>query len=290
MTANNVYLQKQVSRLNKEDVLMKTPKTHRIAFGILTSLLISLPPVVNAAFITDKIVVEVRAERFGQGAVLKELSSGASVEVLMSDGKYTRVRTPDNITGWVSSTFLTNKKPTQLEYLELLAKSKDIETKLRAAEKKLGNNGAAGAASMSDKDIKKLKSEAKNSRWMKAEMMKARDRAKQAEAKLKAERKKQSEKGKENNGAQQQLEDLKIQNHELEQRLAAALLVNEHQPEPAPTVFVASSEKGTTPADWKVYIPWFAGSLFTALILGFVAGTRWLDKRIRRRHGGFRIY
>jgi Bacterial SH3 domain len=272
---------------------MKKTILHRITFG----LLLCIPLSANAAFITDKIVVEVRTERFGQGTVLKKLPSGTSVEVLMSDGKYTRVRTTDNITGWVASTFLTNKKPTQLEYLELLAKSKSTEARLRTAEQQLANNGAATPASISNEEIKKLKGEAKNSRWMKVEMQKARDRAEQAEGKLKVELKKQSEKGKKRSAAKQQLEELRTQNNELEQRLAAALLVSEQQNvdasvqidpvelKPIPTIETIRQDDG-----WSVGIKWFFGSLFTALIIGFVTGITWLDKRSRQRHGGFRIY
>ncbi len=268
---------------------MKTPIRHRIIFGILTGLLSCLPLIANAAFITDKIIAEIRTERFDQGTVLKELSSGASVEVLMSDGKYSRVRTTDNITGWVNSKFLTNEKPNQLEHLELLSKIKATEKKLRSAEEKLANAPAAGSDSINNKKIESLKKQVKDAQWMKAEMQKARSRAEKAEEKLKAELKKQSSKGKQNNDTQQQLEDLHTQNNELETRLAAALLINEQQlaptTEPTPITLVATTADG-----WTVNLQWFFGSLFVTLIIGFFAGLTWLDKRIRRRHGGFRIY
>ena len=274
---------------------MKTPTLHRIIFGIFTGLLTCLPLAANAAFITDKIVAEVRTERFDQGAVLKELSSGASVEVLMSDGKYTRVRTTDNITGWVNSRFLTNEKPNQLEHLELLSKIKATEEKLRIAEEKLASASTTDS-DINTEEIKTLKKQAKDAQWMKAEMQKARRRAEKAEEKLKAELKKQSKKGEQNNDTKQQLEDLRTQNHELEARLAAALLVNEQQsestsPELTPVAFVATATtEKTSDNNGIINIQWFFGSLLTALIIGFIAGLIWLDKRIRRKHGGFRIY
>lgn len=249
----------------------------------------------NAAFITDKIMVEVRTERFGQGTVLKKLPSGTSVEVLMTDGKYTRIRTPNNITGWVASTFLTKEKPTQLEYLELLSKSKVTEAKLRAAEEKLAAaDTGATAAGISDEEIERLRKEAKDARWMKVEMQKARDRAEQAEAKLKT-------KNKNSGDAKQELDKLRAQNKDLEQRLAAAILVNEQQSQessqennPTETTAITTITTPTEPTtehnDWNVSINWFLGSLIVALIAGFVFGIIWLDKRIRQRHGGFRIY
>ena len=169
----------------------------------------------NAAFITDKIVVEVRTERFGQGSVLKKLPSGSAVDVLMTDGQYTRIRTADNVTGWVNSSFITKEKPNQLEYLELLAKSKATEAKLRTAEEKLAARPGTDSDSTNSEDIEILKKQAQDARWMKVEMMKARDRAEQAEAKLKAS-------GKQSGDNKQALEKLRTQNKELEQRLAAA--------------------------------------------------------------------
>ena len=276
---------------------MKIPTIHRVIFCIIAGLLISLPLTAQAAFITDKIMVEVHTERFGQGSVLKKLSSGASVEVLMTDGKYTRIRTPDNITGWVDSTFLTNEKPTQLEYLELLATSKATEAKLRAAEEKLAGGTSADSSDTSNVDeIERLKKQAADARWMKVEMMKARDRAQQAEARLKAD-------GKKTDGNKQALENLRTKNQELEQRLAAAMLVNKEQeatlqeatsteisadaPMPLPTL---ATDTSSNDGSWNVNMEWFFGSLFTALLVGFVAGITWLDKRSRQRHGGFRIY
>ncbi len=273
---------------------MKTLTIHRITFGIFTGLLTCLPLVVNAAFITDKIVAEVRTERFDQGTVLKELPSGASVEVLMSDGKYTRVRTTDNITGWVNSRFLTNEKPNQLEHLELLNKIKATEEKLRAAEEKLARASTTGS-DISTEEIETLKKQAKNAQWMKAEMQKARLRAEKTEEKLNIELKKQSKKGEQSNDTKQQFDDLRTQNHELETHLAAALLINEQQsestsPELTPVAFVTTPATEKTDDGWIITMQWFLGSLFTALIIGFIAGLTWLDKRIRRKHGGFRIY
>jgi SH3 domain protein len=249
----------------------------------------------NAAFITDKIMVEVRTERFGQGTVLKKLPSGTSVEVLMTDGQYTRIRTPNNITGWVASTFITKEKPTQLEYLELLSKSKATETRLRAAEQQLANAGTDGStASISEAEIEQLKQQAKDARWMKVEMQKARDRANQAEAKLKSKNKKSGD-------AQQELDTLRTQNKDLEQRLAAAILVNEQQSQEisqessseetaAITTVTSTAMPPGEDEGWRVGVNWFLGCLIVALIAGFIAGILWLDKRIRQRHGGFRIY
>ncbi len=271
---------------------MNKQTLHRLIFGVL----LILPLMANAAFITDRIVVEVRSERFGQGSVLKKIPSGTSVEVLMSDGQYTRIRTPDNVTGWVASTFLTKKKPTQLEYLELLNKNKTLEAKLREAEARLASDdGNTSDSSISAEQIARLKEEAKNARWMKVEMQKARDRAQQAEAKLKALKDQQAEKGQQDKNIQQQLEDLRVQKDELEKRLAAALLVNEQQAQqqadtqqpPIPTI---NPNPHAEESPWQVGLEWLLVLSVLALFAGIIIGITWLDRRIRQRHGGFRIY
>jgi SH3 domain protein len=270
---------------------MYTPVIRHLVMG----LLLSLPLLAQAAFITDKIVVNVYSERFEQGTVLKKLSSGSKVEVLMSDGQYSRVRTNDNVTGWVKSEYLSNEKPTQLEYLELLARSKAMEAKLKTAEDKLANAPAASSASISDEELTQLQQQAKDAKWMRVEMMKARDRAEQAEAKLKA-------KDKKSNNSKQEIDTLRSKNKDLEQRLAAALLVNQtSQDEQQAEIGAAPLEAAAADMDaapvmpneddgWSVSIEWFLGSIVSALIVGLIVGMTWLDKRIRQRHGGFRIY
>lgn len=270
---------------------MYIPEIRHLVMG----LLLSLPLLAQAAFITDKIVVDVHAERFDQGAVLKKLSSGSSVEVLMSDGAYSRVRTNDNVTGWIKSEYLSNEKPTQLEYLELLGRSKALEAKLKTAEDKLASTAVSSSASINDDELAQLQKQAKDAKWMRVEMMKARDRAEQAEAKLKA-------KDKKSNNSKQELDTLRNKNKDLEQRLAAALLVNqasqdEQQAEiGAAPMEAAAADMDATPVrpneddGWSVSIEWFLGSIVSALLVGLILGMTWLDKRIRQRHGGFRIY
>lgn len=254
--------------------------------GILLCLmpLLSLPA--QAAFITDKIVVEVRSQSLSQGSVLKTLSSGSAVEVLMKDGDYSRIRTNDNVTGWVESKFLTNEQPTQIEYLTLLTKSKTLEAKLKAAEAKLTSSGEGGGDGIDIAEIEELRKRAADAGWMRVELKKARDRAIEVEKKIKAG-------GQAVSNSQQELDSLRNQNKELQSRLAASMLVNEQQQEMVIQEDGDSSipvSQYTEEQGWAVNIEWFLGSIVVALIIGLIAGVTWLDKRIRQRHGGFRIY
>lgn len=267
-----------------------SPRTiQRIRKALLLCLTLFISTSVQAAFITDKVVVNVHAERFGQGAVLKTLSSGSSVTVLMNDGQYSRVRTNDNITGWVESKFISNEKPTQLEYLELLNKTKKLEADLKAAKAEQTSQPEAGGEGIDIAELAELRKRAADAGWMRVELKKARDRAGELEVKLKSNNKNVS-------SSEEEITQLKQKNKMLEERLAAAILVNEQQditeqPE------AASLDENTNPGDqarnndgWTVKIGWFLGSIVVALIIGLVVGMTWLDKRIRQRHGGFRIY
>jgi uncharacterized protein YgiM (DUF1202 family) len=251
----------------------------------------------QAAFITDKLEVEVYSQRFNQGTVLKKLAGGSSVEVLMADGQYSRIRTSDNITGWIETRYLSNEKPLQLQYLELLAKNHTLEADLKAAQEQLAAAAATPPANpdngLSDEEIADLQQRAKDAGWMRVELKKARDRVAQLEADMKG-------KSQSSADSQQELSKLRSANKELEERLAAALLINKQQEpdtgkadatEPAATEAIKTAT-AASPADqhWSVNIEWFFGSLLVTLIVGIIAGMTWLDNRIRQRHGGFRIY
>jgi hypothetical protein len=248
--------------------------------GILLCLipLLSLPA--QADFVTDKIVIEVRSQRLSQGAVLKTLPSGSVVEVLMTDGAYSRIRTSDNITGWVQSQFLTLEQPTQIEYLKLLAKTKTLEAKLKAAEAEGEGDG------IDITEIEELRKRAADAGWMRVELKKARERVSELQNKM-------NTSGQTNNSSQKELSILNDKNKELERRLAAAIEFNEQQQQsaiqdgatPSVSVTQSDSEQG-----WAVNIEWFLGSIIVALIIGLIGGMTWLDRRIRQRHGGFRIY
>ena len=266
----------------------KTNTAKQLMRGILLCLmpLLSLPT--QAEFVTDKIVIEVHSQRFSQGSVLKTLPSGSAVKVLMKDGEYTRVRTNDNVTGWVESKFLTNEQPTQIAYLTLLAKSKSLEAKLKAAEAQLSNSGQAGDDGIDIAEIEELRKRAADAGWMRVELKKARERIIDIENKMKSS-------GKTVNSSQKELNTLRNQNKELQARLAASVLISEQQEIAIQEGGMASptqnsDEHSSDNQDWAVNIEWFLGSILVALIIGLIGGMTWLDKRMRQRHGGFRLY
>jgi len=279
---------------NNEDNVMRGHVTRSLLLGIL----MGATGLAHAAFITDKIVVNVYAQRFDQGTVLKKLPSGTEVTVLMNDGQYSQVRTADNITGWVASTFLSNEKPLQLEYLDVLTKVKNLEAELKAAQEKPTSATEAAPPLISAGELTELQQRAKDAAWMRVELKKARDRADELEAQINA-------KQKTSTTSQQELDKLRADNKALEERLADALLVSaqpaaEHVTAAPMTVeeMISKSEEPIATAipttesntGWRVKLEWFLGSLVITLIAGFIAGIVWFDNRLRQRHGGFRLY
>jgi uncharacterized protein YhaN len=201
----------------------------------------------------------------------------------MNDGKYSRVRTNDNITGWVESKYVTNEKPAQLEYLEILTKAKTLEAQLKAANEKLTAQPDGETEGVDLAELEELRKRAADAGWMRVELKKARDQTNELEKKLQTH-------NKDSSNSEEELSKLKEQNEMLKKRLAAAVLINEQQ-----DTFAQQSEESDALPDRKndginISIGWFLGSIVVAIIIGLVAGMTWLDKRIRQRHGGFRIY
>ena len=102
--------------------------------------------------------------------------------------------------------------------------------------------------------------------------------------------------GKTANSSQEELNTLRNQNKELQARLAASALINKQVSEQQEIetqqgeMATISTTQNPGEQGWSVDIEWFLGSIVVALILGLIGGMTWLDKRMRQRHGGFRLY
>ena len=52
---------------------------------------------------------------------------------------------------------------------------------------------------------------------------------------------------------------------------------------------VTAAPAPTTAAGSDIPLTWYLGGVIVLMILGFVGGAIWMDRRSVRRHGGFRI-
>jgi uncharacterized protein YgiM (DUF1202 family) len=71
------------------------------------------------AYVSDELILGVYAEQNNQGQRLATLHSGTSLETLSVEGEFTQVRLGDGTTGWVKTSFLTNKEPAVVRIKQL---------------------------------------------------------------------------------------------------------------------------------------------------------------------------
>lgn len=90
----------------------------KYAAGLLL-IATAAPAIAATAYVTDELVLGVYADENTQGQRLATLHSGAILEALSVSGDFTQVRLPDGTTGWVKSTYLTNKEPAVIRVKQL---------------------------------------------------------------------------------------------------------------------------------------------------------------------------
>jgi len=225
----------------------------------------------DTAYVTDSITVGLFSDSKLKGEPLERLPSGALVDVLQSTADVAEVKSGSGKTGWMRISFLTKNLPATIQ--------------LENADHEL--NKAHAALDKAKRKIEKLEKTAKqagkDAGWMKAEMEKARKKAASVEAQLKSKQGQAIEVEQQAETLDSQLAELKQQNADLEQRLAATLLIN------AVEEVEAVKEEDVLPQDESSF-PWAIVTLILGLALGFAAGFYWLDRRVRQRFGGVRVY
>lgn len=243
--------------------------------SLLLLLLMSLPFAVAAenAWITDSVTVDIHSLQDEDGLIITRLNSGTAVEIISKDGNYAHIRTEDDKTGWIKSIYLNNKKPISVEYLQLMGKFKTVSKDLEEAYARLGKyremEKTAKAASFTkselDKNVKQLKALGSELKVREAELATANTTI----ASLKA---------------------------ELQNNTAG----DSGQSDPATTESASDAEENPSTSVLSIFSPehkpfhvpflWAIVAMLFSSVLAFIGGMKWLDYRIRKRHGGIRIY
>ena len=239
----------------------------------------------ETTYITDKISVELFSSTFQRGMLVTTVNSGAVVEVLESDGDYRKIRTAEGQEGWVHNKYLSTEKPTQVSYLQLMAKHKQLEEEL-AQLKEQGKNSA-------DMDKEKII------------MGKIRGDLTQAKKTITGLETELKEKTAALEHTKQQLTALEKQHQNSLNDLQAAKTAT-------PSVVVAETQQSTSevksippaqaPAtqsplsahppfnlDYPIALKWLLAAALLSILLGSYFGYSWLDNKIARKHGGVRI-
>lgn len=225
----------------------------------------------DTAYVTDSITVGLFKDSKLKGEPLERLPSGALVDVLQSTKEVAEVKSGSGKTGWIRTTFLTSNLPVTIQLENADHELSKANSALEKAKKKI------------EQLEKTAKKASKDSGWMKAEMEKARKKAADVETKLKSKQGQASEVAQQAETLDVQLAELKQQNADLEQRLAATLLIN------TVTEVEEVKQENVLPQDEQSF-PWIIVAVILALAIGFAAGYYWLDRRVRQRFGGVRVY
>jgi hypothetical protein len=175
------------------------------------------------AYVSDDLILGVYAEKDPQSTRLATLHSGASLDVLATDGDFTQVRLGDGRVGWVRSSFLVTHEPATARVKEL----EDEISRAHAATPEL-------AAAATHNEIEQLKA------------------------------------------------DLAKAQSELQSARAAETAA---RPDPG-----SASGRLALGRQAAAFWPYGLAALGISMGLGFFLGYRYLDRRVRQKFGGLRVY
>jgi SH3 domain protein len=108
-----------------------------ISAALFCGQLLAEPP---THYITDKLYAPVRTEQNEKAAVLhKGLESGTAVNVLEKNDQtgYAKIRTADNIEGWVRAQYLSEEAPVGMQLEQANAKIAQLQTETKALNEQL---------------------------------------------------------------------------------------------------------------------------------------------------------
>lgn len=254
-------------------------KPYRALFSvlILVALLANLHSAhAQQAYISEKVVIDVHSLQNEEGLVVTSIASGTPIEVISTDGEYSQIQTADNKKGWLNTKYLSFEKPVSLEYLQLLGKYKKLSSEFDNAQNSLSKNQEmvkfAKAAEFSREELNKSKKQIQVLDKQLKSTTQQLDEANQKIAALEKSLTLKTANPKQANSAT----DSPVK----PQATASA------QPESSTEIHSLQVDQGP----FKLPFLWSVVAIVFAFIMGIVAGMKWLDHKIRKRHGGVRIY
>lgn len=240
---------------------------------LINVFLLTFPLVVTAAtpvmYVSDRVPVNLHGANDATAPVVKQIVSGAPVQVLERDGALFKVRAEDGGVGWIDPSLLSNEKPLQLLYAELRDRYNNLREELKTSPDK--NTAPVATPRDENKLIADLRAELKGSNERVAELERV---AHENITHL--------------NDATARATALENENAALKNRTGDTPTAQSN-----PTDGGELTPPGTLATNNKknsIALPWFLASSFLVLLLGGAIGAYAVDWYIRKRHGGFRIY
>ncbi|MDR9435339.1 MAG: TIGR04211 family SH3 domain-containing protein [Thiohalophilus sp.] len=260
-------------------------------------LLLAGPPLSQAAteYVTDRIEIGVHQQPDMNSPITTKLSSGDSVEVLQVRDDFKQVQLKDGNRGWVPATYLVDRQPATVEYDLLAKKHEELSSEIKQKTERL---------SKVERDLQIRRDELSNARTTIRELKKQIDAGGDSEALNEENLQQLAEKERQIERLQAEIETLREQSEQatpdppgVEQYRAQLEQQKERNEALQARIDLAQEFLGREQLPsaeelekWRPDLPgWYWGTLLTVLIIGIVAGIGWMDFRLRRRHGGFRI-
>ncbi len=236
----------------------------------------------DTAYITDSVTVGIFASADLKGEPLERLVSGTLVDVLQSQNGVAEVKSSSGRSGWLRTSFISSNLPASIK----LENSKSELSKLNARF-----DAANDMIAKLQKEADALQEKAASTKdvgWMRGEMEKARDKAAKLEKQLQSKEAQVTKVGEQTQSFEEEVQTLRAENQGLKQRLAAAMMISSEvgvQQEQVPEASAVQSETAESSA-----LGWSLLTMVLGLGFGFAAGYYWLDRRLRQRFCGVRVY
>lgn len=215
---------------------------------------------VMAAHVTDKLVVGLYASAAVEGTPLRLLTSGTPLDVLETQAGFKHVRLADNTQGWIEADYVSEEKPAKAVLLETQARLRQMGLELAALREQQGTTGE-------DAELRPGLPPSADTARLRRSLEQAQAQITELERRLAA--------GSSSGAASQRLSELQHSVRRATALLAEAQGLELRGPPPMRDGLIGR------------YQSWIVAMI--ALLLGFGAGVAFIDYRLRRRHGGFRI-
>jgi len=258
------------------------PRAGLLAALALAALTHATSASAETLFVIDQLVVNVSSSPGGEGDRVATIKSGDRVEVLDRQGEDTQIQLANGNQGWVKSSYLSSDPPLQRRLQDRTAeveKLKQNVTRLEAqlaATRAAGPAGSGGAGPAGGVGSASGAGGAGTSGRGSGSGAVARSGAVPPDS------------GRAGSTAEEPLAPGATQ-------AGTGGPATAQEPPPGPTASPSATHNGSLlsdsadPSPWPVWA-WASGCSVIALAVGFLLGWRALDRRIRRKYGGLRIY
>ena len=262
-----------------------THKLYRIITLVVIYVLLHNTVQAEDRYVTDQIMLGVHQAAKSESALVTSIPSGTRVEILTTQGDFSKIKLKNGTSGWVLSSYLIREKPAAAELDDLSSRYQEAAKTATSKEREsqLWRDELSNAKTL----IKELKKKLANGESL--------DTIEEATKKTAAAEKENQRLNQEIEGLQAEVKSLrninrdeaiiKLQEYEKENlafktRIAAALANLEGKTVPTP------EELASIRPDFPI---WFWGLLFLMGVFGLAIGIALMDYRNKRRHGGFRL-